>query len=47
MLTTIQRRLSEWWPLECVSDEERALFSEVEHRLALQRSLAVRLTRAA
>jgi acyl-CoA hydrolase len=27
-------------PLECQSDEERALFDEVEHRLALQRSLA-------
>jgi acyl-CoA hydrolase len=27
-------------PVECQSDEERALFDEVEHRLALQRSLA-------
>jgi acyl-CoA hydrolase len=27
-------------PVECQSDEERALFEEVEHRLALQRSLA-------
>jgi len=25
--------------LECVSDEERAVFKEVEHRLALQRTL--------
>jgi acyl-CoA hydrolase len=26
-------------PLECHSDEERALFDEVEHRMALQRKL--------
>jgi acyl-CoA hydrolase len=26
-------------PLECISDDERAAFAEVEHRLALQRSL--------
>jgi acyl-CoA hydrolase len=33
-------------PLECRGDEERALFDEVEHRLALQRSLG-NLERAA
>ncbi len=27
-------------PLQCEGDEERALFDEVEHRLALHRNLA-------
>jgi len=31
-----QQRIS---PLECATDEERSIFKEIEHRLALQRAL--------
>jgi acyl-CoA hydrolase len=34
-------------PVDCLSEEDRALFAEVEQRLALQRSLSVRLASAA
>jgi acyl-CoA hydrolase len=33
-------------PLECLGDDERAAFAEVEHRLALQRSLGESVTSA-
>lgn len=33
-------------PIECLGDDERALFDEVGHRLALQRSIAREGSRA-
>jgi hypothetical protein len=34
-------------PIACVTDEENALYLEVEHRLALQRSVSAALRSAA